>query len=147
MTARALAAVLTGVAMVLGGGIMPAGATHLPPFDITRIYPTEAAFQQAIRPYLDALAADARHPRAHYWLAIAYLHMHRLHRFRLIDYGSRGLPLAVEAAQKAVEIDPGFVGTWAALIDMYSLTDEEQKAFGASQKLVEVGRRIPVPLP
>ncbi len=50
--------------------LVAGSAQALPVFDATRLFRTEAEFERAIQPYQQAIAADPRNARAHYWLGV-----------------------------------------------------------------------------
>lgn len=106
----------------------PARAQALPPFDATRLYKTEAEFARAIEPYRQAIAADPRRARAHYWLGFAHLVAYRQWRMGAAPYAEEYLARATGALEEAIKIDPAMVEAYLALHDAYVLMGEDAKA-------------------
>src|SRR5690348_8044078 len=85
-----------------------AGAPALaavPPYDVAKIHPTEAAFVSSIKVYQDALAANPNDADAAYWLGSAYWSASILYRNGAIAYGKDYLDKAIGALERAVSAD------------------------------------------
>lgn len=106
----------------------PALAQVLPPFDTSRLYRTEAEFSRAIEPYRQAIAADPRRARAHYWLGFAHLFAFRQWRMGAAPYAGEYLPRAIAPLEEATKIDPAMIEAYVALHDVYVLMGEDAKA-------------------
>lgn len=106
----------------------PAWAQVVPPFDTSRLYKTEAEFARAIEPYRQAIAADPRRARAHYWLGFAHLFAFRQWRMGAAPYAAEYLPRASGPLEEAIKVDPAMVEAYLALHDVYTLMGEEAKA-------------------
>jgi Tfp pilus assembly protein PilF len=116
------------IVVTLAAPAVPALAQVLPPFDTSRIYKTEAEFSRAIEPYRQAIAADARRARAHYWLGFAHLFAYRQWRMGAAPYAGEYLPRAAGPLEEAIKIDPAMVEAYLALHDVYMLMGEDAKA-------------------
>lgn len=114
----------------------PAVAQEVPAFDTARIYATADEFARAIRPYQEAIAADARNARAQYWLGFAYLHAYRHSRLGTAPYASDYLPRAVPPLLEAIKLDPEFLAAYVALQDAYWLLGESERAQTVLQELL-----------
>jgi tetratricopeptide (TPR) repeat protein len=123
-TAAAVSAAVL-VVLVLGTG---AAAQAVPPFDVTRLYPTEADFTRAIAPYQRAIAASPTNARAQYWLGFAYLHAYRRWLMGAAPYASGYLPRALGPLQEAIKLSPGSPDAYLALHDVYTLMGDYDRA-------------------
>ena len=103
-------------------------AQVVPPFNVTRLYTTEAEFVRAIQFYQRAIAANPRNARAQYWLGYAYLYAYRQWIVGAAPYASGYLERAVPPLQEAIKIDPLMVEAYLALQDAYQLLGDLDKA-------------------
>ena len=123
-----------GAVGVLCGGILvlllvtAAAAQAVPPFNVARLYTTEADFTRAIQPYQQAISASAQNARAQYWLGFAFLHAYRRWQAGAAPYASRYLPRAVGPLQEAVKLSPGTPDAYLALHDVYTLMGDYDRA-------------------
>ncbi len=124
-----LSGVLVGVFAVM------ATAQVVPVFDATRLYPTEAEFNRAIQPYQEAIRADARNARAHYWLGVAYFQAYVQSRAFIAPYAAGYLPRAIASLTEAIRLDPGNLGAYGVLIDAHSSAGEHDKAEAVKDQL------------
>ena len=141
------------VAMTVLGvvGLMAARATAaLPPFDLTKIPLTEAAFTRSIQVYQRAAAANPRDAEAHYWLGVAYWEASLQHRNMLIPYGDGYLDKSIAELERAVKIDDNYLAAWQLLAAAYPTRgtslffslgglfglSDDQKGWQAAQKLI-----------
>lgn len=129
MRALGLTAFLVGVLTVT------AAAQALPTFDASRLYRTEAEFTRAIQPYQQAIQADARNARAHYWLGVAYFEAHRQSRSFIAPYAAGYLPRAIASLTEAIKLDPGLLGAYGVLINAHSVAGEHDKAEAVHDQL------------
>ncbi len=110
-------------AIVIGvilAGLVAAGATAaVPPYDPSKIYPTEAAFMSSIKVYQDALAANPRDADAAYWLGDAYREASILYRNERISYGASYLDKSIASLERAVSIDDKHLAAWQLLAVAY----------------------------
>lgn len=130
---RLIAAVL-GVVVLLTASA-PAWAQALPAFNTSRLFADEAAFARAIQPYQQAIAANPRNARAHYWLGYAYLYGYRLWLLGTAPFASGYLAKAVPPLQEAIKLDAGLLAAYMALQEAYWL-------MGDLDKSEEVGQRL-----
>jgi tetratricopeptide (TPR) repeat protein len=124
----------------------------VPTFDMTKVYPSEAAFASAIKVYQDALAANPKDADAAYWLGNAYWSAAILYRNGAIGYGADYLDQAIDALERAVSADDGYLAAWQLLAEAYSTrhhapgaTDQpapsdEEKSLAATRKILELSR-------
>lgn len=136
---------------VLCGGLMAvllatsAAAQAVPPFSVTRLYPTEADFTRAIQPYQQAISASAQNAAAQYWLGFAFLHAYRRWQAGAAPYASGYLSRAVGPLQEAVKLSPGTPDAYLALHDVYTLMGDYDRADEIIRQMV--GRVRPGWLP
>jgi tetratricopeptide (TPR) repeat protein len=132
-------------------GLTAARATAaLPPVDLSKIPPTEAAFTRSIQVYQKAAAANPRDAEAHYWLGVAYWEASLQQRNLLISYGDGYLDKSIAELERAVSIDDNYLRAWQLLAvayptrgmsrffsfgGLFGLSDD-QKGWEASQKLI-----------
>jgi tetratricopeptide (TPR) repeat protein len=114
-----------------------AAAQALPVFNTARLYTTDAEFNRAIQPYQQAITANARNARAHYWLGFAYLYAHTLWKQGGARYASGFLPKAIESLTKAIEADPKMIEPYLSLHDAYALAGDEEKANKVTMQMFE----------
>ena len=131
MRVLALSAFLVGLMTVM------AAAQAVPVFDATRLYRTEAEFTRAIQPYQQAIQADARNARAHYWLGVAYLEVYVQSKSGIAPYATGYLPRAIASLSEAIKLDPNLLGAYGVLIDAYSAAGEHDKADVVKNQLRE----------
>jgi len=127
-----------------------AAAQALPVFNTARLYTTDAEFNRAIQPYQQAITANARNARAHYWLGFAYLHAHILWIHGGAPYASGFLPKAIESLSKAIEADPKMIEPYLSLHDAYVRAGDEGKATKVTLQMFENTRPrwlAPIPAP
>jgi len=127
-----------------------AAAQALPVFNTARLYTTDAEFNRAIQPYQQAITANARNARAHYWLGFAYLHAHILWIHGGAPYASGFLPKAIESLSKAIEADPKMIEPYLSLHDAYVRAGDEGKAAKVTLQMFENTRPrwlAPIPAP
>lgn len=130
---RALAAAV----IIIGLGTAVVSAA-VPTFDTSRTY-SQAAFEAAIRPYTQAIAANARDAEAHYWLGVAYLHGARHLRLGLTTYGGDFLARAIQALEQSASITPT-VRALATLAEAYHTAGDEAKAQATADRLFALSR-------
>jgi len=130
---RLIATVFAVVALLMG--TVPAHAQPLPALDTSRLYADEAAFARVIQPYQQAIAANPRNARAHYWLGFAYLYGYRLWQMGMAPFASGYLAKAVPPLQEAIKLDPGLLAAYLALQDAYWMTGELDKAEEVTRSL------------
>ncbi|MDI6771277.1 MAG: tetratricopeptide repeat protein [bacterium] len=135
---RLIATVFAVVALLMTG--VPAQAQSLPALDTSRLYADEAAFARAIQPYQQAITANPRNARAHYWLGYAYLYGYRLHQTGTAPFASGYLAKAVPPLQEAIKLDPGLLAAYLALADAYWMMGELGKAEEVTQRLLKQTR-------
>ncbi|MBM3471478.1 MAG: tetratricopeptide repeat protein [Armatimonadetes bacterium] len=138
MTMRLIATVFAVIALLVAGA--PAQAQPLPPLDTSRLYANEAAFSRAIQPYQQAIAANPRNARAHYWLGFAYLYGYRLSQMGTAPFASGYLAKAVPPLQEAIKLDPNMLAALLALQDAYLMMGELEKADDVTQRLLKQTR-------
>src|SRR3990172_2033513 len=127
-----------------------AAAQALPVFNTARLYTTDAEFNRAIQPDQQAITANARNARAHYWLGFAYLHAHILWIHGGAPYASGFLPKAIESLSKAIEADPKMIEPYLSLHDAYVRAGDEGKAAKVTLQMFENTRPrwlAPIPAP
>ena len=127
-----------------------AAAQALPVFNTARLYTTDAEFNRAIQPYQQAITANARNARAHYWLGFAYLRAHILWIQGGAPYASGFLPKAIESLSKAIEADPKMIEPYLSLHDAYVRAGDEGKAAKVTLQMFENTRPrwlAPIPAP
>ncbi len=117
-----------------------AQAQVLPAFDTSRLYADEAAFTRAIQPYQQAIAANPRNARAHYWLGFAHLYAYRLWQAGVVKFGGGYLAKAVPPLQEAIKLEAGLLAAYMALHDAYVLMGETDKAEEVAQRLLKQTR-------
>lgn len=103
------------------------------PFNVTRLYRTDADFARAIQPYQQAVQANARNARAQYWLGYAYVFIYRQSLAGAAPYASGYLTRAVQPLQEAIKLEPTMIQAYLALHDAYALLGE----YGKADALVE----------
>lgn len=135
---RLIATVFVAVALLTTG--VPAQAQSLPVLDTSRLFADEAAFARAIQPYQQAIAANPRNARAHYWLGYAYLYGYRLWQMGTAPFAAGHLAKAVPPLQEAIKLDPGLVTAYMALQDAYVMMGELGKAEEVTQLLLKQTR-------
>lgn len=123
---RAVAALCGGLLVLLL--VTSAAAQAVPPFNVARLYPTEADFTRAIQPYQQAISANPQNARAQYWLGFAYLHAYRRWQAGAAPYASGYLARAVAPLQEAVKLSPGTPDAYLALHDVYTLMGDYDRA-------------------
>lgn len=119
------------VGLVLGAVLLMtavAAAQALPPFSTARLYLKEADFASAIRPYQQAITANARNAQAHYWLGYAHVYVYRQWLAGAAPYASGYLARAIPPLQEAIKLEPGMINAYLALHDAYHLSGEHAKA-------------------
>ncbi len=121
-------------------------AQALPVFDTSRLYLTEAEFTRAIQPYQQAITADARNARAHYWLGFAYLYAWRQIQFGIAPYAAGYLPRAVASLSEAIRLDPGMLLAYLSLQDAYVFLGDHQKADATVEQMLAKTRPTLGPL-
>lgn len=124
-----LTAFLVGIVTVM------AVAQTVPTFDPARLYLTEAEFNRAIQPYQQAIQADARNARAHYWLGVAYFEGYRQSRSGIAPYAEKYLPRAITSLTEAIKLDPGLLNAYVVLIDAHASNGEPDKAEAVKNQL------------
>jgi len=125
-------------------GVLATGTqAALPAFNTSRLY-SEAAFAAAIKPYTDAIAANAKDADAHYWLGVAYLHGARMFRLGLAPYGQEFGPKAVASLERAIQLRPASIRTYLALIDAYATVGDQDKVRATVDQMMTVTRPAPV---
>ena len=142
--------VLIAVAVI---GLVAAGVlAAVPPYDFTKIYPTEDGFTRSIKIYQDALAANPKDAEAAYWLGEAYWWASVLYSHGRIPYGAGYLDRSIEALERAVSIDDKHMAAWQRLAVAYftrgaapGATDkpaptDDEKSLAAVQKVIELSR-------
>ena len=107
------------------------------PFNMTRLYRTEADFTRAIQPYQQAVQANARNARAQYWLGYAYVFTYRQHLAGAAPYASAYLTRSIQPLQEAIKLEPTMIQAYLALHDAYALMGE----YGKADALVEEMRQ------
>ncbi|MDQ7828365.1 MAG: tetratricopeptide repeat protein [Armatimonadota bacterium] len=123
------AALLVLLLLPLAAGRVAAQApSAVPPFDTSRVYASEAAFQQAIQPYQAAITANPANARAHYWLGVAYFHAYRLWRAGLAPYAAGYLPRAIASLREAVQRDPAWLSAYLVLHDALFMAERHDEA-------------------
>ena len=90
---------------------------------------TGEGLQNAIRDFQDAIAIDPRSARLYGALAEVYSESVPYYRSP-----SEGMPLAKQAAQKALELDPNLASAHATLGDIHLLFDWDWKAAEAEYR-------------
>lgn len=143
-----LIASVTGI--VLLSAALVAAQAALPAFNTARLYTTDAEFNRAIQPYQQAITANARNARAHYWLGFAYLYAYTLWKQGGAPYASGFLPKAIESLNKAIEADPKVIDPYLSLHDAYALAGDEEKANKVTVQMLENTRPkwlAPIPAP
>jgi len=136
--------------VLLAAAVAAAQAAVLPVFSTARLYTTDADFNRAIQPYQQAITANARNARAHYWLGFAYLHVYVLQIGGGAPYAARFLPKAIESLNKAIEADPKILEAYVSLHDAYALAGETEKADKVTLQMFENTRPkwlAPIPAP
>jgi tetratricopeptide (TPR) repeat protein len=140
---RALLIAITLSALMAVGAV-----AAVPPYDATKIRPTEAAFLASIRAYQDALAANPQDADAAYWLGDAYWEASVLYRNGSIPYGADYLNKAIASLERTVSIDDKYFAAWAVLVSAYQTRgarpslagppapSDADKSFAAAQKLI-----------
>jgi tetratricopeptide (TPR) repeat protein len=143
-----LALVAVALAALAGAPALAA----VPPYDVMKIYPTEAAFASSIKVYQDALAANPKDADAAYWLGSAYWSASILYRNRTIGYGADYLDRAIGALERAVGADDKHMAAWQLLAEAYftrgaapSAVDppapsDGEKSLAAERKVLELSR-------
>jgi tetratricopeptide (TPR) repeat protein len=130
----------------------------VPPYDISKIYPTEAAFAGSIKVYQDALAANPQDADAAYWLGNAYWTASFLYRNGAVTYGADYLDKAITALERAVRIDDKHMGAWQVLAEAYftrgavpdappggkPVPSDADKSLAAEEKVLELSRDLRV---
>lgn len=139
---RTLAPVLLAAALVATGAtaVRAQAAPAVPPFDTTRVYASETAFQQAVQPYQAAIAANPANARAHYWLGVAYFHAYRLWRAGLAPYAAGYLSRAIASLEEAVRRDPAWLPAYLVLHDALVLAGRDEQAAAVLRSAVERAR-------
>ncbi|MGH2348630.1 MAG: tetratricopeptide repeat protein [bacterium] len=133
--------ILAGVVLVLTlAG--PAGAA-VRPFDTSQFY-TQAEFQAAIQPYLQAIAANPNDADAHYWLGVAYLHAFRQFHFGLSPWARDFAPRAIAELERALQLRPGMQGALLALLDLYSMTGDQVRWAATFDRLIALNPPLPL---
>lgn len=143
-----LALIAVTLAALAGAPALAAVPTH----DMTKIYPTEAAFASSIKVYQDALAANPKDADAAYWLGSAFWYASILYRNGRIAYGEGYLDEGIDALERAVSADDGYLAAWQLLAEAYATrrhapgsTDQpapsdEEKSLAATRKILELSR-------
>jgi tetratricopeptide (TPR) repeat protein len=157
-----LRALLIAIAL---SALMAVGAVAaVPPYDNTKIRPTEAAFMASIKVYVDALTANPQDADAAYWLGDAYWEASVLYRNGTIRYGADYLDKAIAFLERTVSIDDKYLPAWAVLVSAYQTRgaypsiagppapNDYDKSYAAAQKLIAlstdpaaVNRGVPSP--
>ncbi|HET8678969.1 MAG TPA: tetratricopeptide repeat protein [bacterium] len=135
MRVLALSAFLVGLMVVM------ASAQVIPVFDRARLYGTEAEFTRAIQPYQQAIQADARNARAHYWLGVAYFEVYLQSKSGFAPYATGYLPRAIASLSEAIKLDPNLLGAYGHLIDAHMIAGDFDKAEALRKQLQERTRR------
>ncbi len=124
----------------------------VPSYDLTKIYPTEAAFTGSIKVYQDALAANPRDADAAYWLGNAYWTASILYRNGRIAYGAGYLDIAIDMLERAVRLDDKHLAAWQLLAEAYftrgaargpagkPAPSDQDKSLAAERKALELSR-------
>lgn len=134
-------------------GLVAAGAlAAVPPYDFTKIYPTEDAFMRSIRVYQNALAANPKDAEAAFWLGEAYWWASVLSSHARIPYGADYLDRSIEATEQAVSIDDKHMAAWQRLVVAYftrgaapggtdrAAPTDDEKGRAAALKVLELSR-------
>lgn len=146
MTAvRALA--VTAAVLVALVATRPASAQALRPFDTQRLYLTEQAFAAAIRPYQQAIQANANNATAQYWLGYAHLVAYRQYLTGLAPYAAGYLAQAERPLNEAIRINPRLVEAYVALQHVYHLMGDDARAEDVVLKMMEQVRPKHLPTP
>lgn len=141
----------TLVALVGGPAI-----AAVPPYDLAKIYPTEAAFNGSIKVYQDALAANPQDADAAYWLGHAYWNASVLYRNGAVTYGAGYLDKSIDALERAVRADDKYMAAWQVLAVAYftrgavpdtppggkHVPTDDEKSLAAEQKVLELSRDL-----
>lgn len=128
------------------------------PYDLTTIYPTEAAFNGSIKVYQDALAANPQDADAAYWLGHAYWNASILYRNGEVPYGAGYLDKSIDALERAVRIDDKYMAAWQVLAVAYftrgavpdtppgskPVPSDADKSLAAEEKVLELSRDLRV---
>jgi tetratricopeptide (TPR) repeat protein len=152
------------IAIVLSTLLAVGAVAAVPPFDLSKIYPTEAAFMASIKVYQDALAANPRDADAAFWLGDAYWETSELYRYGTIKYGADYLDKSIAALERTVSIDDKYFAAWSVLVSAYQTRgaypsiagppapNDYDKSYAAAQKLIAlsidpaaVNRGVPSP--
>lgn len=134
--------VLLTVAVPPALALAPAAPPALPSFDTTRYY-DKARFDAAIVPYTQAIARNSNDARAHYWLGVAYLHMAKLHRFRLAPFAAGFDARAVASLERALRLQPA-AEVMLALADAYALVGADAKHDALIERVSSLAQPIPI---
>ena len=134
-----------------------AAAAAVPPYDETKVYPTEGAFNSSIKVYQDALTANPKDADAAYWLGAAYWTASVLYRHEEIGYGEDYLDRAIDSLERAVKLDDTYLAAWQLLAIAYFTRDrwpnpwsnnpeigDQQRTLVAEQKVLELSRDLRV---
>ena len=144
------------IATLLVGLAAPGTAAAVPPYDASKIYPTEAAFMNSIRVYQTALAANPKDADAAYWLGDAYWEASIFYRDGRVPYGTDYLDRAIAALEQAVSIDDKYLAAWQVLTVAYftrgarpALTDkpapsDDEKSYAAALKVLALSEDLTV---
>ena len=136
------------IALAAAGLVVAVALAAVPPYDSTKIYPTEAAFQASIKVYQDALAANPRDADAAYWSGVAYWDGSVLFRHGLVPYGQDYLDRSIAMLERAVSIDDKYMAAWQLLVSAYftrgaapGVTDrpaasDDEKSRAAAEKVL-----------
>ncbi len=127
-----------------------AAAQALPVFNTGRLYTTEADFSRAIQPYQQAITANARNARAHYWLGFAHLYAYRQYLLGGAPYASAFRAKAIASLTEAIKLEPTMTDAYMAVHDAYSLGGEDEKANAVLKQMLDNTRPkwlAPVPAP
>jgi len=128
------AILIAGTVLVL---VSVALAQAVPPFNVSRLYLTEAEFTRAIQPYQQAIQANARNSQAQYWLGYAYVYAYRQSLAGAAPYAGSYLERAIPPLNEAIKIDPTMVAAYLALQDVYFLLGDREKAEEVWQQMFQ----------
>jgi tetratricopeptide (TPR) repeat protein len=130
----------------------------VPPYDLAKIHPTEAAFNGSIKVYQDALAANPQDADAAYWLGHAYWNASYLYRNGEVAYGADYLDKSIDALERAVHIDDKYLAAWQVLAVAYftrghfyeptasgqHVPSDDERSLAAEEKVLELGKDLRV---
>jgi tetratricopeptide (TPR) repeat protein len=111
------------VVLALVGVAITGVAASVPPYDSSKLYPTEEDFRRATEVYRQALEANPKDSEAHHWLGAAWWETHVMFNNGLISYGADAIDRAIRQLELAVESDDTNLGAWQLLWVAYTTRD------------------------